>query len=121
MAKQTIGIGTTANDATGDKLRTAFTKTNQNFTELYNGYAAANSAVKMANNGFTLYIDSYGNTHLPSHVIFHTVPSTSKGSAGDKMGEMTTDGTYLYACTEDYTDGLTDIWSRTSLNTGSWP
>jgi hypothetical protein len=35
MAKQTINIGTAANDGTGDPLRTSFTKTNQNFTELY--------------------------------------------------------------------------------------
>lgn len=37
MAKQVIGIGTTANDGTGDPIRTAFDKTNDNFTELYNG------------------------------------------------------------------------------------
>ena len=37
MAKQTINIGTTANDGTGDPLRTAFDKSNDNFTELYNG------------------------------------------------------------------------------------
>jgi hypothetical protein len=36
MAKQTINIGTVANDRSGDPLRTAFTKVNQNFTELYN-------------------------------------------------------------------------------------
>jgi len=35
MAQQTIGIGTAANDGTGDPLRTAFTKTNDNFDELY--------------------------------------------------------------------------------------
>jgi hypothetical protein len=35
MAKQTINIGTLANDGTGDPLRTAFTKINENFTELY--------------------------------------------------------------------------------------
>lgn len=35
MAKQTINIGTTANDGTGDPLRTAFDKVNDNFTELY--------------------------------------------------------------------------------------
>jgi hypothetical protein len=35
MTKQTINIGTAANDGTGDPLRTAFTKTNANFTELY--------------------------------------------------------------------------------------
>ena len=36
MAKQTINIGTVANDRSGDPLRTAFTKVNANFTELYN-------------------------------------------------------------------------------------
>jgi hypothetical protein len=35
MAKQTINIGTSANDGTGDPLRTAFDKVNDNFTELY--------------------------------------------------------------------------------------
>jgi hypothetical protein len=45
MAKQTINIGTTANDRTGDPLRTAFTKTNSNFTELYANVATLNSSV----------------------------------------------------------------------------
>ena len=35
MAKQVINIGTVANDGTGDPLRTAFDKVNDNFTELY--------------------------------------------------------------------------------------
>jgi hypothetical protein len=35
MAKQVINIGTTANDGTGDPIRTAFDKVNDNFTELY--------------------------------------------------------------------------------------
>jgi hypothetical protein len=35
MAKQTINIGTTANDGTGDPIRTSFNKVNENFTELY--------------------------------------------------------------------------------------
>ena len=37
MAKQTINIGVSANDGTGDPLRSAFSKTNDNITELYNG------------------------------------------------------------------------------------
>ena len=40
MAKQTISIGSAANDGTGDGLRTAFNKVNANFTELYNADAA---------------------------------------------------------------------------------
>ncbi len=35
MAKQSINIGATANDRTGDSLRAAFVKVNENFTELY--------------------------------------------------------------------------------------
>ena len=36
MTKQTINIGTSVNKGDGDPLRTAFTKINENFTELYN-------------------------------------------------------------------------------------
>jgi len=44
MAQQTINIGTVANDGTGDPLRTAFDKANDNFTELY-GFGGDISAV----------------------------------------------------------------------------
>jgi hypothetical protein len=37
MAQQTINIGAAANDGTGDPLRDAFAKCNDNFTELYAG------------------------------------------------------------------------------------
>jgi hypothetical protein len=46
MAKQTINIGSTANDGTGDPLRSAFIKVNDNFTEVYN---IAQSAYNYAN------------------------------------------------------------------------
>lgn len=35
MAQQTINIGSVANDGTGDQLRTAFDKVNDNFVEIY--------------------------------------------------------------------------------------
>jgi len=35
MAQQSIGVGTSANDGTGDALRDAFIKINDNFTEVY--------------------------------------------------------------------------------------
>lgn len=35
MAQANIGIGTVANDGTGDPIRTAFSKSESNFTELY--------------------------------------------------------------------------------------
>ncbi len=35
MSQQTINIGSAANDGTGDPLRTAFDKINDNFNEVY--------------------------------------------------------------------------------------
>jgi hypothetical protein len=48
MAKQVIGIGTTANDGSGDPLRTSFIKTNDNFTELYDGAGVADDSITYA-------------------------------------------------------------------------
>jgi hypothetical protein len=48
MAKQTINIGTTANDGTGETVRSAFDKSNDNFTELYAGAGVADGAVTTA-------------------------------------------------------------------------
>lgn len=38
MAQQEIDVGTNASDGTGDPLRVAFTKVNENFAELYSVY-----------------------------------------------------------------------------------
>jgi len=46
MPKQIINLGTIANDGTGDPLRVAFTKINQNFTEVYDGIIEQNDAVQ---------------------------------------------------------------------------
>ena len=35
MAQQTLNIGSNANDGTGDTLRVAMQKVNENFTEVY--------------------------------------------------------------------------------------
>jgi hypothetical protein len=48
MAKQSIGIGSSANDGTGDPLRTAFDKINDNFDELYGATAEANDLIEDA-------------------------------------------------------------------------
>jgi hypothetical protein len=44
MAKQTVNVGTSASDGTGDDLRVAFTKVNENFTELYSGNVQVTAA-----------------------------------------------------------------------------
>lgn len=40
MTQQTINTGSAANDGTGDTLRTAATKINANFTDLYDNYVS---------------------------------------------------------------------------------
>ena len=55
MSKQTINIGIRANDGKGDTLRTAFVKTNDNFTELY---------TNVSNNANTANSQSANNSAL---------------------------------------------------------
>lgn len=49
MAKQTINLGSAPNDRTGDKLRVAFDKINDNFTELYDGEGSPVDATRLLN------------------------------------------------------------------------
>ena len=46
MAQQNINIGSAANDGTGDPLRTAFDKINDNFTEIYGATTEANDILE---------------------------------------------------------------------------
>jgi hypothetical protein len=63
MTKQTINIGTSPNDTTGDPLRTAFSKINANFTELYAG--AANET-QLTNGVYTVTLSASGVVTLPT-------------------------------------------------------
>ena len=47
MAKQTINIGASANDGTGDPLRNAFDKTNDNFNELYLALGSSTNPINL--------------------------------------------------------------------------
>jgi hypothetical protein len=53
MAQQTINIGSVANDGTGDPIRDAFAKVNENFTELYQDDAGDVNSVS-AGTGITV-------------------------------------------------------------------
>ena len=57
MAKQNINIGSSANKGDGDPLRTAFTKINSNFTELYDAVGLNDGLVNIGSlefNGSTI-------------------------------------------------------------------
>lgn len=69
MVQQVIDVGTSASDGTGDPLRDAFTKINDNFTELYStvdneGLTYGNIASNVAGITFnvTRYTESYAAT-----------------------------------------------------------
>jgi hypothetical protein len=66
MAQEIINIGAAANDGTGDPLRTAFDKVNNNFTQLYTTLSASgpDGAIQFKNTN-TLYSTLYvGGTYL---------------------------------------------------------
>ena len=88
MTKKIINVGTTPNDRSGDSLRSAFTKINDNFTELY---TAVNADVQIpsqsGNNG--KYLTTDGTT-----LSWATVSSgtTLPNQSGNNGKYLTTDG-----------------------------
>lgn len=125
MAQQVINIGSTANDGTGDPLRTAFTKANQNFSELY-ARGAAGSNLDISDNQIEA-VNSNGNIELMPNAAGRVIvvddsitintsktPATSIGTAGDKAGMIAWNSNYIYVCTANY-DGTTNIWKRAAI------
>jgi len=94
MTKQTINVGTTANDNTGSPIRTGGQIVNSNFSELYT---------------------FLGGDTLPSTTKITTRTPANIGQSGDVAGLVVQDGTYLYVCTGTY-DGSTIIWKRLTLS-----
>jgi len=64
MAKQIINIGASANDGTGDPLRNAFDKANDNFTEVYLALGNANNPIDLFDTNGAL--DLLGKPHKVS-------------------------------------------------------
>lgn len=86
MARQIINTGSTANDGTGDTLRTAGTKINENFVELYSQFGGGDSgtslttAVRLRDSGLE-FVGVTNNTVLThtegdSKLVF-TLPDSS--------------------------------------------
>lgn len=69
MAKQTINLGTIANDGTGDQARTAGQKINDNFTELY-----GRPATRISEDGNYLEISTDGGSTFTKRTRLTTIP-----------------------------------------------
>ena len=129
MAQQVINIGAAANDGTGDPLRDCFDKINDNFSELYTkGPAGAN--FDLTNNDIEATNTNGGINLIPKPdgtgkvvveddsvtVQSSKTPASAIGAAGDTMGMVAWDVSYIYVCTANY-DGATAIWRRSAIST----
>tara|TARA_B100001059_G_C17679523_1_gene498943 strand:- start:151 stop:720 length:570 start_codon:yes stop_codon:yes gene_type:complete len=96
MAKQVINIGSTANDGTGDSIRDAFDKANDNFTELYSDdagdvgsiTATAPIARDSATGAVTISLNDDGVTHAKLEPRY-TAKATSTGTGSQNLDAST--------------------------------
>ena len=106
MARINIDIGTLGNPATGDTLRTAMIKINNNFEELYIGNAAdgqlttsvTNGDISIQPNGTgTVEIDalSVNSDNITSLVTNGSVDITGNGTAGVDIEGISVNGTTI--------------------------
>src|SRR6056300_976615 len=86
MARQSINIGSSANDGTGDPLRTAFDKINDNFVELYGTDNDINTL------DANLDVNTFAIT---TGVTNGDITVTPNGTGSIKLGAMKFNGTTL--------------------------
>jgi len=127
MAKQIINIGTAANARNGDPLRTAFNKSNENFTEMYDATSALEGEVSALEQDVTALESKTEFTHielLDTEVVVGptvTFVKTNFGSEVDYIDEGLAitrginQGIYNVAIEEDY-----DRVGRTSPQGTEW-
>ena len=119
MAQQTIGVGTTANDGTGDTLRSAFTKINSNFTELYTDdagdvgsiIAGTGISVDQATGNVTVTNSSPNATHTGD-----VTGSAALTIANDAVTHDKLENRYTASSTISNTSGATSVdWSAATV------
>ena len=118
MAQQIINTGAVANDGTGDPLRTAFTETNSNFTEIYTA-GPVGSNVRIANNTI-LTINTNGNLVLAPNgvgVVQSNVNIVPNQANVRNLGSSTARWGTVYAKYVDITNGT--IYSGDLTVTGN--
>jgi hypothetical protein len=124
MSQQYINIGATPNDGLGDPIRTAFQKTNENFSELY-----ANSG----GNGGNVNLTSVSSNIIPSANVTYSLGNSTNWWANAWFGSntiyiggvpvgvtgnvLTVDGNAVV--TTGNTDGLTTVPGNINFSTTS--
>ena len=121
MAKQTVNIGVTANDNTGDPLRTAFDKANDNFDEIYLA-GPVSSNVKISTNVIAS-TNTNGNINITptgtGQVVITSVPTNISGNL--KLGDGSTQNTgietiyhYIIADRSTISSTATDAFGKSA-------
>ena len=93
MARLNIGVGSTANDGTGDTLRATGTKINTNFVELYKHLGGDSDAIvsKISFTENTIVHDSAYNTVLAFETASANRTITFPNATDTVVGKATTD------------------------------
>lgn len=94
MAKQTINIGTTPNDGTGDPIRDAMEKINENFDEIYSSYIAEGS-VTTGNSTVNTVISNTGGLVVSNSTI-SAVANTTNFTVGNASIKSVLTSSQLY-------------------------
>jgi hypothetical protein len=110
-----VNTGSSANDGTGDSLRAAFVKVNQNFSNIsdigfdagninVNGSIECGQAIRVSG---TATIN--GVLTANANVIVANVYVPATVADGGTKGQITFDGNYVYICV------ATNSWKRANL------
>lgn len=117
MAKQTVNIGSAANDGSGDSFRTGFDKINDNFTELYTADSALDTRVDAleASGSLLRDITEFGCVYTAWTTRPRTPPMTSPpawNSANAAVNSAvhplsgTGESRFEFACNQSYLAGF---------------
>lgn len=115
MTKQTIGVGAVADDGTGDPARTAFTKVNANFSEIY-----GISGIVKANGSTTVAAADAGTDY--ANLAFKTVAVSGQSDVvADSAADTLTlaEGSGITITTNASTDTVTVASSGPAYGSGS--
>lgn len=109
MSQEIINVGAAPNDGEGDPIRTAFIKTNNNFTQLFSldpgGISNGNSSVIIPDADGNIYI-SVGNV---ANII--TISTTGLTTTGNVSANNFIASNYIYANAYFYANGAPLIGS----------
>ena len=127
MSQLIINVGLAPNDGTGDPLRTAFQKTNSNFTELYGAIQPSSGNVTITGN---LTVDGSVtlNSLAASRVMFTDASSqvTTKTPVDARTALQTTTYTYTQGVAANpwvinhNLNAFPTVWVIDPLNRAGW-